>query len=74
MRARHADRLWAIGGALGAVVLLAAAWFLLIGPQRSETAALRGTSSCWRSIVRGCVRWAFRSRRLDQRASRVQSM
>jgi Tfp pilus assembly protein PilO len=41
MRARHADRLWAVGGALGAVVLLAVGWFFFVGPQRSETSALR---------------------------------
>jgi Tfp pilus assembly protein PilO len=33
----HPGRLWAIGGALAAVVLLAVGWFLLIGPQNSRT-------------------------------------
>lgn len=34
------DQRWAIGGALGAVVLLAVSWFFLIGPQYDETASL----------------------------------
>ena len=40
MRFAHVDRLWLIGGAVGAVALLALAWFLLISPQNGETAAL----------------------------------
>ena len=40
MRLVHVDRLWLIGGAVGAVALLALAWFLLISPQNGETAAL----------------------------------
>lgn len=37
----HADRIWTIGGALGAVALLAIAWFLFIEPRNSEGASLR---------------------------------
>jgi type IV pilus assembly protein PilO len=37
----HVDRLWAIGGVLGAVALLAIAWFFLIGPRNSESSSLR---------------------------------
>jgi Tfp pilus assembly protein PilO len=37
----QADRLWTIGGALGAVALLAIAWFLFIEPRNSESASLR---------------------------------
>jgi Tfp pilus assembly protein PilO len=40
MRVR-VDRLWIIGGALGAVLLLAIAWFFLISPRNGEIAALR---------------------------------
>jgi len=36
----HAARLWAVGGAFGAAVLVALAWFFLISPQRAETAEL----------------------------------
>jgi Tfp pilus assembly protein PilO len=40
MRLR-ADRLWLIGGALGAVALFAVSWLLVIGPQRTQAADLR---------------------------------
>jgi Tfp pilus assembly protein PilO len=40
MRARHAGRIWAVAGAMVAVALLAVGWFLLIGPQQSQTSAL----------------------------------
>jgi Tfp pilus assembly protein PilO len=40
MRAVRADRLWMIGGALGAVLLLAIGWFFLISPQRAQTSKL----------------------------------
>ena len=40
MRTGHADRVWMIGGALGAVVLLAIGWFMFVGPKKSETNAL----------------------------------
>jgi Tfp pilus assembly protein PilO len=41
MRTAHADRLWAIGGAVAAVAMLAVGWFFLIGPQYEETSRLR---------------------------------
>jgi len=34
------DRRWTLGGAVGAVALLASSWFLLIGPQYDEAAQL----------------------------------
>jgi type IV pilus assembly protein PilO len=34
------DRLWMIGGALAAAVVLAVGWFFFIGPQNAGTAAL----------------------------------
>jgi Tfp pilus assembly protein PilO len=40
IRAVRTDRLWAAGGALAAVALLAIGWFLLISPQRDQTAQL----------------------------------
>jgi Tfp pilus assembly protein PilO len=45
MRGGNLDRLWLIGGALGAVVLVALAWLLLIGPQNGDTATLRDQES-----------------------------
>jgi Tfp pilus assembly protein PilO len=41
MRFTSRDRYWLVGGGLGAVLLLAVAWFLLISPQNGETAGLR---------------------------------
>lgn len=41
MRTGHTDRIWLIGGALGAAVLLAIGWFFLIGPQKDQTGRLR---------------------------------
>jgi Tfp pilus assembly protein PilO len=41
----RADRLWVIGGALAAALLLAIGWFFLIGPQRAQTAALNDEAS-----------------------------
>ena len=40
MRSRHADKLWAVGGVLGAGLLLALGWFFFIRPQYAETASL----------------------------------
>lgn len=40
MRVTGRDRYWLAGGAAGAVLLFAVAWFLLISPQNSETAGL----------------------------------
>jgi Tfp pilus assembly protein PilO len=34
------DRLWAVGGVIGAIVLLTLGWFFLVGPRNQETAAL----------------------------------
>ena len=39
MRTGHADRLWLVGGALGAVVLVAVGWFFLISPENGRTTA-----------------------------------
>jgi type IV pilus assembly protein PilO len=36
----RADRLWMIGGAVGAVLLLALGWFFFISPQRAQTSSL----------------------------------
>jgi Tfp pilus assembly protein PilO len=41
MRFTQADRLWLIGGAVGALALVAIAWFLLVSPQNAETDGLR---------------------------------
>jgi len=41
MGIRHAGRRWEIGGALGAVALLAIGWFFFISPQNGETTRLR---------------------------------
>lgn len=38
----HADRLWMIGGAVAAVVLIAVGWFFLISPQNGRTATFTG--------------------------------
>jgi Tfp pilus assembly protein PilO len=40
MRSARADRVWVIGGALGAVLLLAIGWIFFIGPQRAQTGEL----------------------------------
>ena len=40
MRGRT-DRLWMIGGALGAVVLLGIGWFLFISPKKAQTSRLQ---------------------------------
>jgi Tfp pilus assembly protein PilO len=47
----HAGRLWAVGGAFGAAVLVALAWFFLISPQRAETAALQEEADAARTRV-----------------------
>jgi Tfp pilus assembly protein PilO len=41
MRTRHAGRLWATAGVLGAAVLFAVTWFFLIRPTYSEASGLR---------------------------------
>jgi Tfp pilus assembly protein PilO len=50
-RTAHADRIWVIGGAAGAVVLAALAWFFLISPQNAQTAALQDQASVERQRV-----------------------
>jgi Tfp pilus assembly protein PilO len=40
MGSRHADKIWAIGGVVGAAALLAVAWFFFVGPKYQETASL----------------------------------
>jgi len=40
MSSRHADKIWAIGGVVGAAALLAVAWFFFVGPKYQETASL----------------------------------
>jgi Tfp pilus assembly protein PilO len=40
MRGARVDRLWVVGGAVGAVLLLAIGWFFFIGPQQAQTDAL----------------------------------
>jgi Tfp pilus assembly protein PilO len=45
MRTRHADRLWAIGGAVGAIALLAIGWFFFISPQQGQTRGLLDQTS-----------------------------
>ncbi len=37
----HADRLWMVGGAVGAVLLLAIGWFLFVSPQKAQTSSLQ---------------------------------
>lgn len=41
MGARHADRLWMIAGAAVIAVLALVSWFLLISPEKTDTADLR---------------------------------
>jgi Tfp pilus assembly protein PilO len=41
MRTRHADRLWIIGGAAGALLLFALSWFLAISPTNADADNLR---------------------------------
>jgi Tfp pilus assembly protein PilO len=40
MGTRRVDRLWMIGGAAGAAVLLAIGWFFFISPQKGQTSSL----------------------------------
>jgi Tfp pilus assembly protein PilO len=41
MRARHADRLWIIGGVVAAALLIAVGWFVAINPQRAAADGYR---------------------------------
>jgi type IV pilus assembly protein PilO len=49
MRTGQADRLWLIGGAVVAVVLVAVSWFLLIGPAKGHTANLNDQADAART-------------------------
>ncbi|HYN95421.1 MAG TPA: hypothetical protein VES42_16355, partial [Pilimelia sp.] len=40
MAIAKANRLWVLGGALGAIIMLALGWFVVISPQNAETAVL----------------------------------
>jgi Tfp pilus assembly protein PilO len=42
MRTAYAARIWVIGGVLGAILLLAGGWFLLVAPQHAKSESLRG--------------------------------
>jgi type IV pilus assembly protein PilO len=41
MAAKHADRIWMIGGVVGAALLLIVGWFVAISPKNAETQSLR---------------------------------
>jgi type IV pilus assembly protein PilO len=45
MGARHADRLWMIGGVLAAALLVAAGWFVAISPKKGEVTSLKEQTS-----------------------------
>jgi len=47
----HAGRLWLIGGAVAAVVLVAVGWFFLISPANGRTAGLTGQTETARTKV-----------------------
>jgi Tfp pilus assembly protein PilO len=40
-----ANRMWVLGGAIGAAALVAVTWFFLISPQRAETEALKADAA-----------------------------
>jgi Tfp pilus assembly protein PilN len=40
MRGTHPDRVWLVGGALSAVLLVMIGWFVVIGPQKAHTNTL----------------------------------
>jgi Tfp pilus assembly protein PilO len=42
MGARHADRLWMLGGVIGAALLIAIGWFIAISPKNAQTDELVG--------------------------------
>src|SRR5262245_34601977 len=45
MRTWRADKVWAIGGALGALLALAIGWFFFISPRHAEAAELQEQAS-----------------------------
>jgi Tfp pilus assembly protein PilO len=45
MRTGRVDRLWMIGGAVGALVLLAIGWFFFISPQKGQTISLNNRAA-----------------------------
>jgi Tfp pilus assembly protein PilO len=45
----HADRLWLIGGAVVAAILVAAGWFLLISPENGRTGTLNDRADAART-------------------------
>ncbi|MEN3359422.1 MAG: hypothetical protein V7637_3404 [Mycobacteriales bacterium] len=45
MRGVRTDRLWIIGGTVAAAILLAAGWFLAVGPQRTQTDTLNSQAA-----------------------------
>ncbi|MFI7541659.1 type 4a pilus biogenesis protein PilO [Actinoplanes sp. NPDC049599] len=49
MGARHADRLWMIAGAAVIVLLAVVSWFLLINPEKTETADLKAQTETARA-------------------------
>ena len=49
MGARHADRLWMIAGAAVIAVLALVSWFLLISPEKTDTADLRAQTETART-------------------------
>jgi Tfp pilus assembly protein PilO len=48
MGTRHVDRIWIFAGAAVIVALVAASWFLLIGPKYTEAADIRGQAETTR--------------------------
>jgi Tfp pilus assembly protein PilO len=49
MGARHADRLWMFAGAAVIVLLAVVSWFLLINPEKTETADLQAQTETARA-------------------------
>jgi len=58
MPTRHADKLWAGGGLVAAVLLLALGWFVFIGPQYAEANAKH------EQVIQAQVRLASQQRKL----------
>ncbi|MEN3307735.1 MAG: hypothetical protein V7603_3937 [Micromonosporaceae bacterium] len=45
MNVKSSDRVWLIGGAVAAAVLVAATWFIFVSPQRAQAAELRAQTA-----------------------------